>query len=1133
MSAGWTRVDRAEAAGFRLLKFELYNWGTFHGRIWTIPTDGNNCLITGEIGSGKSTLVDAVTTLLVPPHRAAYNRAAGAEVKERGLRSYVEGYYKSERYEDSRARPVSLRGVGDYSVILGCFGCRATGFLVTLAQVFWMRPGEAQPERFYAIADRELSIAEHFTNFGDDPANLRRALKESGVGVPPDFKRYRAQFMRLLGIQGEQALNLFHQTVSMKSVGNLTEFVRRHMLSPFDAQTRIANLISHFDDLTKAHESIKIARRQIELLSPIVKNCGDYAELCAKSAELAACIEAVYTYFAGIRKGILEKKGNSLFAEAVRLKDRGEELKKLREEAAEKVAQLARDFSDNGGNRIALLEQSIAEKRKEMAVRRKKYDDYAQKAGSLGLSRVDDRNSFARNMEELARLSRASEEERGANDGALQAARIEVHGVVSELAVLREEIASIRASRSNIDRRQIAIRAALAAALGVREDSLPFVGELLRVRPEERDWEGAAERILHGFGLSLLVPDERYGDVSDWVERNHLNGRLVYYRVRELFGASGTSGASGRLSGHSLVRKIEIKPDSPFFDWLFEQLSSRFDYACCDDMPSFRRERRAVTRAGQVKYNEERHEKDDRSRIDDRSHYILGWDNRQKLDLLEGRERVLRAAEEKLSAQIAALEKGAYDLRDRQNQIAALAVFSDYDEVDWRTSALESERMEAERAAFIAASGKLAELKARHDEAVRALQEIEGERDLAIRDIGANAERRAANDAALARADELLTPEDMERHRPVFEALDAYCRELFDPAAATLEVLDAQQPRILKLLTGRKDAKAQEAKRLSSRTELSMASFRNEFPLETQEFDAAMESAREYGGMLMRLERDDLPRFEERFKELLNRNAIVEIANFHLQLRKEADDIKERIRTINRSLSSIDYNDGRYIKLEAHEDSRPEIRQFQMDLRACTDDTFNAPDDDAYSERKFRSVCEIVERLKGRPEHSDADRRWTALVTDVRNWFTFSASERWKETDEEHEHYTDSGGKSGGQKEKLAYTVLAAGLAYQFGLEAASARAKTFRFVMIDEAFGKGSDESARFALSLFRTLGLQLLIITPKQKHRAIEPYVSSVAFVHIKDDKYSSFKHMSIEEYVARREEVLGADASGLDKA
>ncbi len=65
------------------------------------------------------------------------------------------------------------------------------------------------------------------------------------------------------------------------------------------------------------------------------------------------------------------------------------------------------------------------------------------------------------------------------------------------------------------------------------------------------------------------------------------------------------------------------------------------------------------------------------------------------------------------------------------------------------------------------------------------------------------------------------------------------------------------------------------------------------------------------------------------------------------------------------------------------------------------------------------------------------------------------------------EHYSDSGGKSGGQKEKLAYTVLAASLAYQFGLEWGAVRSRSFRFVVIDEAFGRGSDESAQLRAAL------------------------------------------------------------------
>ena len=78
-------------SGYRLERFELYNWGTFTDRVWSLFPRGENILVTGDIGSGKSTLVDALTTLLVPPQKVAYNKAAGADARERSLRSYVLG----------------------------------------------------------------------------------------------------------------------------------------------------------------------------------------------------------------------------------------------------------------------------------------------------------------------------------------------------------------------------------------------------------------------------------------------------------------------------------------------------------------------------------------------------------------------------------------------------------------------------------------------------------------------------------------------------------------------------------------------------------------------------------------------------------------------------------------------------------------------------------------------------------------------------------------------------------------------------------------------------------------------------------------------------------------------------------
>ena len=96
---------------------------------------------------------------------------------------------------------------------------------------------------------------------------------------------------------------------------------------------------------------------------------------------------------------------------------------------------------------------------------------------------------------------------------------------------------------------------------------------------------------------------------------------------------------------------------------------------------------------------------------------------------------------------------------------------------------------------------------------------------------------------------------------------------------------------------------------------------------------------------------------------------------------------------------------------------------------------------------------------------------------------------------------------------------MAASLAYQFGLKWGEVRSRSFRFVVIDEAFGRGSDESAQYGLKLFKQLNLQLLIVTPLQKIHIIEPYVSSVGFVHNPDGRVSKLRNLSIEEYRAQK--------------
>jgi Uncharacterized protein conserved in bacteria len=1100
-------------SGFRLTRLEVFNWGTFDSRVWTLQLDGKNGLLTGDIGSGKSTLVDAITTLLVPANRVAYNKAAGADNKERTLRSYVLGHYKSERNEvTGAAKPVSLRDQSSYSVILGVFQNAGYAQTVTLAQVFWMKDSQGQPARFFLGAERALSITADFAQFGSDIAQLRRNLRAKGAELQDSFPPYAAWFRRRFGIENDQALELFHQTVSMKSVGNLTDFVRSHMLEPFAVDQRLQDLISHFDDLNRAHQAVLKTRQQVELLTPLIADCVRHKAMLAEADSLRACREGLRSHFAGLKLGLIDKRLGSLTEDWDRVDAQVQKLGVLHEAHGQQVDELKQAINANGGDRLEWLSSEIHKKEKSRDVRKAKAARYAELTAVLGEAPANEAADFAVQRGKYQSWREETRNRAADLQNALTEYSVNMRQGKQEHAQQSLEIDSLKRRRSNIDDQQIQIRAALSAALNLNVDDMPFTGELIQVRDDERDWEGAAERLLRGFGLALLVPDVHYKAVAEWVDAAHLRGRLVYFQVRARKAAELPD-----LHRDSLVRKLTIKPDSPYYDWLERELAHRFDVACCSTQEQFRRETRAITGAGQIKDPSGRHEKDDRHRIDDRSRYVLGWSNSAKIAALEARRRQLEEQLAEIGSQIAAIQKERDVLNGRLDALTRLEEFTAFDELDWASVATEIAQLVDERQRLESASDVLKQLNDNLHTLLKTQKET-GEALQAAREKRAKVEQRRADAQALRQQTEALL-QDTTIDDTLRAKLEAMRSEALGEHQLSIESCDNREQELRKWLQDRLDAEQRRLGNLAEKIIKAMVSFKEQFKLETAEIDASLEAAFEYENLLTQLNRDDLPRFVTRFKELLNVNTINEIANFNAQLARERETIKERIAHINQSLGEIDYNPGRYIVLESQPSPDAEIRDFQQELRACTEGAVTGSDDNQYSEAKFLQVKTIIDRFRGREGLSEQDRRWTTKVTDVRNWFLFAASERWREDNSEHEHYSDSGGKSGGQKEKLAYTILAASLAYQFGLEWGAVRSRSFRFVVIDEAFGRGSDESAQYGLKLFQQLNLQLLIVTPLQKIHIIEPFVSSVGFVHNEGGRASQLRNLSIAEYRAQK--------------
>jgi uncharacterized protein YPO0396 len=1112
-------------AGYRLQHAEVLNWGTFDTQVWRFTPDTETALLTGDIGSGKSTIVDALTTLLMPSHKAAYNKAAGAEAKERTLRSYVEGHYKSERNEATgRSRAKGLReNKRTYSVVLGVFVNHGYNETVTLAQVFQQRESTGQPYRFFVTATKALSIATDFADFGSDLRDLRKRLRAAGAEIFDEFPKYATSLRRLLGIRSEQALELFHQTVSMKSVGNLNDFVRDHMLEPSDSTERVRDIIVHFEDLTKAHDAVKRAREQLEVLEPVVQTAAKYDDALAERDTRERERSAVRLFIAELRSNLLASEIAQLETEGLGLWKEQDTAKAKQQKLNHERDALIEERANAGGDRIGELERLASEARTQAQTRCRTRTLFDAAVSAAGLQAVADSEEFAA----LSALVATERPRLTAEKQALDAGTADAIGREKEFQrkcdLVTEELTSLEQRTSNLDLAQVEVRAELCADLGLTPGDLPYAGELLDVSDEHSEWRGAAERVLRGFALSLLVPQQHYDAVAGWVNSRRLTFRgrgghvrgakLVYERVPRQRVRLQAPGHEGLL----LADCIEVK-DGPFREYLVDELVKRADYRCASTLEEFRSQRRAVTREGQVRSGE-RHEKDDRHRVDDPRRWVLGWANERKIAALRIELAELEQERAMAITELARLNGQRDALQANLDALARLEAFQSWADLDVDEAESRANDHDAERARLLAGSSRLEEI-------ARALAE--------------NAEQAAAVGELIEKlTGQLATTEVAKRqaeqgkkHDDEFVA--AQLDEQLTAARASYEALDGRLAKNRPVRAGdcaetentlsddlhqRIDRLNRELGGYAQGLIQSMLKVLTRWPELRAEMDANVEARHDFRAFRDRVATDDLPRFESEFKEQLNKNAIQELAGFNNWLNRQASAIDERRVRINEALGAVPYNPGRYIKLEQEPTTNQDVAQFRSDLRNLTNDSL-AMDGDQYSEQRFLDVKGIIERFRGRDGYAESDKTWTRRVTDVRNWFVFSASERDVETGVEWEHYSDSDGKSGGQKEKLAYTILAASLAYQFGLEWGVAQSRDFRFAVIDEAFGRGSDVSTRYALELFATLGLQLLIVTPLQKVHVIEPYVKAIGFVDNPTGTFSRLQTMTIEEYRARRD-------------
>lgn len=1085
--------------GFRLAKFEIYNWGTFDGAVYSVQPRGQTTLLIGENGSGKSTLVDALLTLLVRPQTRNYNVAAGATKNERDERTYIRGAYDRTLGDAGRPQVQYLRsGRGHYTVLLACFENASPARCFTVCQVLYL-DAENAVEKVYAFAEQERGIVQDLGDL-NSASSMVKQLRDRGFRTTSSYKEYFQWLQKATGFR-PKAMDIFNQTVAVKDVQRLDLFIRQHMLERKPWNERVGQLLRHFSELSESHRMLVRIRQQDELLRPVVAEGIRYESRYSEVQASRRLLDATQMYFSQEQVHLLEplcakwqEQMDFLAGEICRLDTRQDELRRL-------IARIELDIEQAGGDRLRQLPTLIAqaeELARHKAARRSTFESQLQLA-EIAVP-ITSPEQFLKARTRIHHRRRELEQER-------DQLRTRYDSLQYQIGNLRQQISEDRTEAEALDRRKgnlpesfIALRETMCRDLRLAPSDLPFAAELISVAPQERDWEASIEQALHGFARSLLVTNDVYSRVAGYVDRTRMvdgrgrGQRLVYLRVSKLSNASSAPSTVPARSTHTLSRKLEYR-EHPLAEWVRCEIDTRFDYQACETVEEFQRAvGAAMTRNRHFKTGQLRHEKNDRDEPGDRRHFVLGWDNRAK-------RVALAEAIQKASRDLEDYESRAQRNNDEMNRITATlsaldqtAQIDSFDAIDNVRHEFDASQMRAERQRLEESDDQIRELKLK---AAKLRAEAEGHK--ADRD--AHIATRTTRESEL-RAGQRWLASAKER------IATAIKNEFFTAAEAEFETLRAMVgqsltienvatlPDTFERSLRQKFDKLQESLQPVARELTSaMTRFLKKFPDEHSDLDAHVASLSSFVALHQRIAGDDLPQHEERFKKRLNEKVLHEMGLLHGGLETERQEIRDKIQQLNVALKLLQWKPGTYMQLEPSDVQDREILDFRRDLAGCLSGTFDGTPE--ANEATFVRIEKLVEKLR-----DESNTRWREKVVDVRNWFSFAARELVAETGEVRSFYDGGTGQSGGEKGKLAFLVLVAAIAYQYDLEPDAETSDRFHFVMVDEMFSRSDDQHAEYALELFERFRLQLLIVAPLDaKARVTEPYVGT--YLHVVKNK------------------------------
>ncbi|WP_137145698.1 ATP-binding protein [Mycolicibacterium sp. CR10] len=1124
---------------FHLSRLQVINWGVFDG-YHSIPFSAGGALIAGASGSGKSSLLDAISLGFLPFNRRNFNAsgdntAAGSSAGRRTVDKYVRGAW-GQRSDGATSRVMYLRGDGTAWSAVAVTYTGDSGRTVTGLVLKWLT-GESRADSSsrFVLGDGDLDIEDICNRWAAgrfDTGVFKDDRGERGDGKSLGWRfttkvesQYLAQLYATIGIRASDAAQqLLGKAKSLKSVGGLEQFVREFMLDEPASLARLPEALKQIDPLVEARELLAVAQRKRKILGDIEKIQHRYA---AESTDLGIIdlvdLPMVRAYTDHVRLAQCPTQISQLDTTIDQLDNEYEDVTRSLNLAKAEADSLNAQISGTSANVAPLQSQvTAAETEAEQVSRRRSaYEDLLT---AQDLDVPDTADEFWNLREELLTeatdlLAKVERHREASTDAeyAQKAARIARDDAAKELKRV-EHVGSA------LPEFALAVREQICAAVGVDAADLPYIAELMDLQPDQTRWRTAVEKVLRGAGLRLLVPDRHYAAVLRFVNETNMRGRLQLHHVREkMLGAAPVDPEPNTLAG----KLFAVDPTHPCAAEAVDVVAAAGDHICVDTPEVFPRFRRAVTDTGLYKDSDRLAIKDDRRPLR-QSDYLYQGDVSAKINALTLDLAVAEEAFQKARHTADEIAAQRQQWRDRAAACKAICEqYPQWNQIDTETADGHAERLREQYELLLAEHPDIEALNARADECWSQIQKLMTRR-------GAIQTRRDDLDDRRTRLLELA-----ERLQPAFvsepltELLDRYAGQI----PVSLELLDPEPHRDALFTAIKKEREQLRESRRRSYDELARilntfdTAFPDAVPNDSDNFD---ERVHDYVALCRHIDERELPEAYERMMRLVTEQAPDAILTLHRVAEQETRRISEQIDRVNTGLGAVEFNRGTRLTLRATPRSLTAVSELTEIVRSISRRIAEVGlgDKQAILDQ-YADILRLRNRLAST---ATEDKAWTRDALDVRNRFTFDCAEWDVSSEELIRTHSNAGDNSGGEQEKLMAFCLAGALSFNLASPESTDNRPVFAQLMLDEAFSKSDPQFAQQALQAFRKFGFQLVIVATVQNATTIQPYIDNVVMVSKTEATgrnarpVASVATRSISEFTTLRQEMTAKVPAGV---